>query len=154
MQSGPAGPVSPTLQMKGNVMHIEVTQLVEDPVPKEFLDFVKHVSDKEGLGTWRLDIWNCKGEGVCEDDERLIRFGLSKTMFRTKHLFLHEVAHALHPGKRPSKEWDDSFCHCESWQEIFARLLIAYLPDWFWSYQYRKEVDDTPGYSSSGEPSS
>ncbi len=131
-------------------MKIEISKLVDYPIPPEFPEFVAHVSEREYLGDWTLDIWSCKGEGICDVDTKMIRFGLCETMFRTKHLFLHEVAHALHPGEMKSKEWWKSFEHQRSWQEIFARLLMDHLEHWFWGYQHRKDKDDTPGFSSDG----
>jgi hypothetical protein len=133
-------------------MRIEISEHVDYPIPPEFVDFVVYISEQEGLDDWTLDIWGCRGEGICEVERKKIRFGLCNTMFRTKHLFLHEVAHALHPGKMRSPAWWKSYEHKRSWQEIFARLLMDHLEHWFWGYQHRKDEDDTPGYSSSGAP--
>lgn len=115
-------------------MKIEISMLVTKTVDPAFIKFVNSVSEGEELSEWQLDIWSCDGEGICEGNRKRIRMGICSNVFRTKCLFLHEVAHAIHPGARKTKEWDNSYWHRKSWQEIFARLLIDYLPDWWNRY--------------------
>jgi hypothetical protein len=111
---------------------------IESPFLGAFIEYAQQIAGAEGLGEWTLDLWSCEGEGVCEENKKIIRFGLCTTLFRTKHLFLHEVAHALCSKGRKDPSWDDSYWHRRPWQEIFARLLMDHLPDWYWAYMYRK----------------
>jgi hypothetical protein len=112
---------------------------IESPFLDAFLGFVLRVAEVEGLGDWTLDLWSCKGEAVCEESKKIIRFGFCVNLFTTEHLFLHEVAHALcSTGYQDAKNWNDSYWHRRPWQEIFARLLMDHLPEWYSGYNFRR----------------
>ena len=95
----------------------------------ELLDFVNNVLRKESLTHWPVDIWSCKGEGIC--GERIC-FGICDSLLETKGLFLHEVAHAILNPKMSSKmrDWHlDSYWHKTEWVNTFNRLCATYLPE-------------------------
>ncbi len=106
---------------------IEVSDGVDAPF--ELLDFINIVLNQEKLNHWPVHIWPCKGEGL---RDWAIRFGLCKTMEKTKLLFLHEVAHALlNPKRSPhARDWNpDSYPHRDAWLKEFGHLCYIYLQD-------------------------
>jgi len=115
---------------------IEVSDGIE--VPTELSDFVNIVRAKEHLSHWPVHVWSCVGEGLCD---WAIRFGLCKTIMRTKLLFLHEVAHAMLNPKQSShaEDWhSDSYYHGDAWLKNFGRLCYTYLQD---STPYHKKEE-------------
>ena len=105
------------------IIEIQISPGVEDEVSPQLLEFVKEVIGKESLSHWDVDIWACRREGLCNDDDLVICLGLCETEMKTKLLFLHEVAHAL----RCFIDWDDSYWHRDGWGKEYSRLCREHL---------------------------
>lgn len=96
---------------------------INGKVSKEFETFVQEVSEQENLAEWTLEIWDCKSESECDSVQKIIYFGLCDTLFKTKWLFLHEVAHALASTEIGSKDWEDSLCYREKVAEGICSIV-------------------------------
>lgn len=81
--------------------------------------FMLEVLNSENMATWKVIIWDIKGEGECVDDMEIIYIDYRHLDFvDTIVLFMHEVAHA----KSRSKHHDDD------WMREFERIVESYLP--------------------------
>lgn len=81
----------------------------------------RFVLDTEGLCDWTVK----PSEDVyCWQHLKTITFPFNREGGPSQSLFLHEVAHALHP--QPEGEWKNHY-HGGGWAEQFGRLVDKYL---------------------------
>ena len=89
----------------------------------EIANWARCVLDAEGLGDWIIE----PGEAYCWLEKKLINFYLDGRDGYDHQLFLHEVAHALHPEPEPIGDRGGLHYHGSQFASTFGKLVTKYM---------------------------